>query len=71
MTFQQVINRLFREQCENKKKFAKMIGISPMTLYNYMEGITEPSFSDAKRIIEASGTKDLVIIEKFQKEKEE
>jgi len=53
-----------------KGEFARKIGISRQSLRNYMEGITEPSFADAERMITATGTKGLAVYEKFTDEEE-
>ena len=73
MTFREVIQQLYSESgCRFKKDFAEKIGISKQTLYNYENGVSEPAFSEACRIVAASGTKELAIISKFSlNEKEE
>ena len=66
MTFKQVIVRLLEQSDLNKKQFSEKVGISKQSLYNYENGNSEPSFSEACRIVKASETKELVIIEKFK-----
>lgn len=65
MTFKEVIKKLLSDSGTTKKEFAATVGISKQSLYNYENGKSEPAFSEACRIVEASGTKELAIIEKF------